>query len=71
MSRNNWNKHDQSWKIDKSQRPPGLKGREIGLYYKNLKKGNKEAKKKSKNIVSTVLFKKKIRYSRFQTVLVF
>ncbi|XP_013179972.1 PREDICTED: ATP-dependent RNA helicase DHX36-like [Papilio xuthus] len=52
MSRNSWNKRDQGWRNNRNQRPPGLKGREIGLYYRNL---HKEAKKKSENSISLTI----------------
>ncbi|KPJ18733.1 putative ATP-dependent RNA helicase DHX36 [Papilio machaon] len=51
MSRNSWNRRDQGWKNNRNQRPPGLKGREIGLYYRNLQM---ESKKKSENISLTI-----------------
>ncbi|XP_068618110.1 ATP-dependent DNA/RNA helicase DHX36-like [Battus philenor] len=46
MSLNNWNKHDRNWnrnkKFQRSQIPPNLKGRDIGLYFKNLHSQRKQ-----------------------------
>ncbi|CAG4942343.1 unnamed protein product [Parnassius apollo] len=58
MSRNNsnWNKRDHpNWNSNRNERsslPPGLKGREIGLYFKRLRK---DVKQKKENIISLTI----------------
>ncbi|CAK1587025.1 unnamed protein product [Parnassius mnemosyne] len=58
MSRNNsnWNQRDHpKWNRNRKERssvPPGLKGREIGLYFKRLRK---DVKQKKENIISLTI----------------